>query len=115
MPIIVQRGELYSVNWNPARGSEQAGERPALIIQNDSGNKISPTTIVAACSTAPKKPYPFLVHITRRESGLPEDCTIDLAVIITIDKSRLVRKLGWLSKEKMLEVDAAIKVSLGLQ
>jgi len=115
MANVIKRGELYWVDWNPAKGSEQTGKRPALIIQNDIGNKSSPTTIVAACSAAKEKTYPFLVPVTSKESGLPKDCNINLAVIITIDKSRLLGKAGLLTSQKMLEVDKAIKISLGLQ
>ena len=115
MANVIKRGELYWVDWNPAKGSEQTGKRPALIIQNDIGNNSSPTTIVAACSTAQEKIYPFLVPVTSKESGLPKDCNINLAVIITIDKSRLLGKAGRLTSQKMLEVDKAIKISLGLQ
>lgn len=111
----VRRGEIYWVDWNPSRGSEQTGKRPALIIQNDSGNEHGATTIVASCSTALKKQYPFLVSVTSKESGLPKDCSIDLAMIMTIDKSRLVDKAGELTKQKMVDVDTAIKISLSLQ
>ena len=110
----VKRGEIYWVDWNPARGSEQAGIRPALIIQNDIGNKYSPTTIVASCSTALEKPYPFLVSITAKESGLYEGSQVNLSALLTIDKSRLGDKCGALSKKKMTEVDKAIKISLAL-
>jgi len=114
MPKEIRRGEIYWVDWDPGRGSEQIGKRPALIIQNDIGNKLSPTTIVAACSTAQEKAYPFIVPVTRQESGLPKDCSINLAVILTIDKSRLREKGGELTKQKIVEVDEAIKRSLGL-
>jgi len=114
MPNEIRRGEIYWVDWDPARGSEQAGERPALIIQNDIGNKFSPTTIVASCSTAFEKSYPFLVSITARESGLPKDSKVNLSAIMTIDKSRLRDKCGMLSETKMAEVDKAIKHSLAL-
>jgi len=110
----IRRGEIYWVNWNPGRGSEQGGVRPALVIQNDIGNKYSPTTIVAALTTAVEKPYPFLVRVTAKESGLPRDSTVNLAVILTIDKTRLTRKCGELSEAKMSEVNEAIKASLGI-
>jgi len=110
----IKRGEIYWVDWNPGRGSEQSGLRPALVIQNDIGNKFSPTTIVAALTTAIEKPYPFLVKITAKESGLPKDSTVNLAVILTIDKTRLTSKCGELSEAKMAEVNEAIKASLGL-
>ena len=114
MPEDIKRGEIYWVDWNPGRGSEQSGLRPALVIQNDIGNRYSPTTIVAALTTAVEKQYPFLVKITARESGLPKDSTVNLAAIMTIDKTRLTEKCGELSEAKMNEVSEAIKVSLGL-
>jgi mRNA interferase MazF len=115
MIIECKRGELYLVNWNPGRGSEQAGMRPALVIQNDIGNQHSPTTIVAACSTARAKSYPFIVGITAKESGLARDSTINLSQIMTIDKRRLKEKIGELSPGKMSAVDAAVKNSLGIK
>jgi len=115
MPDEIRRGEIYWVDWNPGRGSEQTGKRPALIIQNDIGNKHSPTTIVAACSAAQQKPYPFIVPVTMKESGLPKNCSINLATIMTIDKSRLREKAGELTEQKMGEVDEAIKQSLSLE
>lgn len=114
MPREIKRGEIYWVDWSPGRGSEQLGVRPALVIQNDIGNKFSPTTIVASCTTAPEKPYPFMVSITAKESGLPKDSKVNLAVIMTIDKSHLGEKCGMLGKEKIAEIDKAIKHSLAL-
>src|SRR4030066_2132396 len=101
MPKEIRRGEIYWIDWNPGRGSEQGGLRPALIIQNDIGNKYSLTTIVAALTTAVEKPYPFLVKVTAKESGLPKDSTVNLAVILTIDKVRLGEKCGGLRETKM--------------
>ena len=114
MPEDIKRCEIYRVNWNPARGSEQSGLRPALVIQNDIGNKFSPTTIVAAVTTAVEKSYPFLVKVTAKESGLLKDSTINLSAIMTINKTRLADKCGELSAAKMSEVSKAIKASLGL-
>lgn len=114
MSESVNRGHIYWVDWNPGRGSEQTGLRPALVIQNDIGNKYSPTTIVAALTTAVEKLFPFLVRVSDKESGLPKDSTVNLAVILTIDKTRLGDKCGELSETKMAEVDEAIKASLGL-
>ena len=110
----VKRGEIYWVNWNPRRGSEQSGVRPALVVQNDIGNRTSPMTIVAALTTAIERPFPFLVRVTKEESGLPKDSSVNLAVILTIDKSRLGDKCGELSVEKMVEVDNATRASLAL-
>jgi mRNA interferase MazF len=114
MPDDIKRGEIYWVDWNPGRGSEQVGLRPALVIQNNTGNEFSPTTIVAALTTAVEKPYPFLVKITAVESGLSRDSMVNLAAIMTVDKRRLSNKAGVLNQTKMNQVDAAIKVSLGL-
>lgn len=114
MPREIKRGQIYWVNWSPARGSEQSGFRPALVIQNDVGNKFSPTTIVAAVTTAAEKAYPFLVNVTAKESGLPKDSTVNLAVIITVDKNRLRDWCGELDEARMNQVNAAIKDSLGL-
>ncbi|RPJ60537.1 MAG: type II toxin-antitoxin system PemK/MazF family toxin [Dehalococcoidia bacterium] len=114
MSFDCKRGEIYLVNFDPARGSEQAGERPAMIIQNDTGNLYSPTTIVAACSTAPNKSYPFMFAITAKESGLEKDSFVNLAQIVTIDKSRLIKKIGLLPASKIIHLNNAIINSLGL-
>ena len=111
----VKRGEIYWVDWGKGKGSEQSCVRPALIIQNDIGNEISPKTIIASLTTVPNKPYPFLVHFKPKESGLPEDSAVDLASILTISKNRLGDKCGQLSKDKMREVNVAICVSLGIE
>jgi mRNA interferase MazF len=111
---MVKRGEIYWVDWGRGKGSEQAGTRPALIIQNDTGNEVSPNTIVASLTTAPNKPYPFLVFFTSKESGLDKNSAVDLASIMTITQTRLGEKCGELSARKMEEVNIAIAVSLGL-
>ena len=110
----IQRGEIYWVDWSPGKGSEQSGLRPALIIQNDTGNRSSPTTIVASISTAPERPYPFIVRFTIAESGLKQDSAVNLSAILTIDQTCLGDKCGELSKEKMAEIDEAIRRSLAL-
>ena len=109
----MKRGEIWLVNFNPGRGSEQRGIRPALIIQNDVGNQYASTTIVAALTTTIKK-YPVTVLIDQVEDGLKERSMVNLAQILTVDKGRLIKKLGQLGEEKMKEVDQATKVSLGL-
>ncbi len=110
---IPKRGEIWTVNFNPGRGSGQKGIRPALVIQNDIGNEYSSTTIVAALTTTRKK-YPITVVIGRGEGGLKENSTINLSQILTVDKSRLLRKVGHIGRNRITEVDAALKVSLGL-
>lgn len=110
-----KRGEVYLVNWNPGRGSEQTGIRPALVIQNDIGNRYSPTTIVSAINTAGSKTYPFMVAIKPKESGLDRDSYVNLSRIMTVSKERLEKRLGELSDKRMLEIDYAIRNSLALQ
>lgn len=108
---VPRRGEVWTVNFNPARGSEQRGLRPALVIQNDVGNEYASTTIVAAITTTIKI-YPVTVPLRRREGGLPQPSMVNLAQVLTVDKSRLRRRLGTLSPERISMVDAAIRVSL---
>lgn len=108
------RGEIWLVNWNPARGSEQKGKRPALVIQNDIGNEKSPTTIVAAISSTVRL-YPINVKIEPHESGLRHPSIVKTSQILTVAKDRLEKKLGRLSEEKMAEVNAAIKLSLDIE
>ena len=111
----IRRGEIYRVDWGKGKGSEQSGIRPALIIQNDDGNKVSPNTIVASITSAPNKPYPFLVEFTPQESGLDKGGVVDLASILTISKTRLGDKCGQLNQAKMAQIDQAIKISLSLK
>lgn len=112
----IKRGEIYWVDWSPGRGHEQLGIRPALVIQNDIGNLNSPTTIVAACSTAQiAEDYPFIVRLTPQESGLKKKCIVNLAHIMTIDKRYLKEKCGVLNRNKMSQVDRAIEASLDLR
>jgi len=106
-----KRGEIWMVNFNPGRGSEQKGIRPALIIQNDIGNRYASTTILSAI-TATLKKYPVTVLLPRGKGGLKENSMVNLAHILTVDKGRLVRKLGSLEEDKIAEVTEAIKISL---
>ena len=112
--VFPRRGEIWLVNFNPARGSEQKGMRPALVIQNDIGNEVSPITIVAAIS-ASVKIYPINVKIVPTESDLNRDSVVKLNQIRTIDKTRLIKRLGKLSPSKMDAVRSALVLSLGLQ
>jgi len=108
-----KRGEVWLVNWNPARGSEQAGRRPALVIQNDIGNEKAPTTIVAAISSSIKA-YPMNVQINPPEGGLNHPSIIKTSQILTISKQRLEKHLGRISRDSLNEVERAIKLSLAL-
>jgi mRNA interferase MazF len=113
MKSFPRRGEVWLVNWNPARGSEQAGRRPALVIQNDIGNEKASTTIVAEISSSVKI-FPMNVKVDPPEGGLGLASIVKTSRILTVDKKRLERRLGQLSSEKMKEVNLAIKLSLDL-
>ena len=112
----IRRGDLFYVNLAPARGSEQSGARPVLVIQNDVGNEVAPTVIVAPLTTKSfSKLYPTNVNIVKGgTAGLREDSTVLLSQIRTIDKSRLERRLGCLPTGLMRQVDRAIRISLAL-
>jgi mRNA interferase MazF len=107
------RGEVWMVDFNPGRGSEQTGMRPAFIIQNDVGNQYASTTIVAAITTTIKR-YPVTVVLDRHEGGLKQPSMVNLAQILTLDKTRLMKKLGAVSQARLAEVNAALLLSLGL-
>ena len=114
MVTAPKRGHIFEVNWNPARGSEQAGVRPALVVQNDIGNSSAPTTIVAAItSKEPRKPYPFMVELT--DAHLPKRSWANCAQLHTIDKTRLGHMMGVASEGVMLRVDEALCHSLQLK
>ncbi len=108
-----KRGEIWLVNFNPGRGSEQKGIRPALILQNDTGNEYAATTIVAAITTTIRV-YPVTVLIKSHTAGLKKDSMVNLAQILTIDKNRLEKKLGSLDKDLMRKIDRSLCVSLDL-
>jgi len=113
MRSFPKRGEVWLVNWNPDRGSKQTGKRPALIVQNDIGNEKASTTIVAAISSSLRL-YPMNVEINPPEGGLDRPSLIKTSEILTVSKERLEKRLGWLSKDTMDDVDKAIKLSLAL-
>ena len=111
----IKRGYLYYADLSPVVGSEQGGVRPVLIIQNDIGNKYSPTVIVAAItSQINKAKLPTHIEISAHEYGLNKDSVILLEQIRTIDKKRLREKIGCLDKNMMLKVDNSLQISLGL-
>lgn len=111
--VLPRRGEVWLVNFNPGRGSEQKGTRPALVLQNDIGNKFAMTTIIAAITTT-IKPYPIAVVCEKGEGGLPQKSMVNLAQLLTIDKKRLLKSLGRISPSKLHEIDQALLRSLGL-
>lgn len=111
----IRRGEIYLVDLSFSTGSEQSGLRPVLVIQNDIGNKYSPTVIVAAITSKEiEESYPIVIKVNEKEGGLDKTSYILLNQIRTIDKKRLRKKLGKLKKETMEKVDIALKISLGL-
>lgn len=113
--VIVKRGDIYYADLSPVVGSEQGGIRPVLIVQNDVGNKYSPTVIVAAItSQINKAKLPTHVEISASEYGLSKDSVILLEQIRTIDKRRLREKIGSSDDEMMKKVNEALKISFGL-
>lgn len=115
MTMQVKRGDIYYANLNPVVGSEQGGHRPVLIIQNDVGNKYSPTVIVAAVtSQISKAKLPTHVEISGKQCNLEKDSVLLFEQVRTIDKRRLKEKVTHLPDETMTKVDDAIRVSLGL-
>jgi len=113
--MSIKRGEIYSADLDPTRGSEQRGHRPVLVIQNDVGNEYAPTTIIAPLTTKDfSKSYPTNVQVQRGVAGLKQDSTVLLSQIRIIDKSRLDQRIGMLPPAIMAKVDAAARVSLSL-
>jgi mRNA interferase MazF len=110
-----RRGEVYLVSFDPTVGSEIRKTRPALILQNDVGNRHSPLTIVAAITSQYEPPlYPTEVLLQAPEGGARKDSVILLNQLRSIDKRRLVRKLGTVSADTMYRVNRALQISLGL-
>jgi mRNA interferase MazF len=109
-----KRGQVFLVNLDPTIGSEIKKTRPAVIIQNDFGNRYAPTTIIAPITTGHTSDYPIEILVMPPEGGLINNSLIKLDQIRAIDKRRLVKFLGCLNPETMDQVDRAIKISLGL-
>ena len=110
----IKRGQIYYADLSPVVGSEQGGVRPVLIIQNDVGNKYSPTVIATAItSQMTKAKLPTHSEVPKGSFGLPKDSVILLEQIRTLDKRRLREKVGELDRDYQLRVDRAILISLG--
>ena len=109
-----KRGEVHLVSFDPALGAEIQKTRPALILQNDVGNLHSPVTIVAAITSNLRRQAPTSVLVKTPEAGLTVDSVVLLNQIRTVDKRRLVRRLGALRAGTVKQVDQAILISLGL-
>lgn len=113
--MIVKRGDVYFADLSPVVGSEQGGVRPVLIIQNDIGNRFSPTVIVAAITAQIQKAkLPTHVEIDAKKYGFERDSVILLEQIRTIDKQRLTDKITHLDEEMMRQVEEALQISLGM-
>ena len=116
MDTSVRRGDIYYADLSPVVGSEQGGVRPVLIIQNNTGNRYSPTVIAAAItSQTGKAKLPTHIELSAERSGLSRDSVVLLEQIRTLDKRRLREKMGRADDAVMEKIDTAIAVSFGLQ
>ena len=114
MEDFYKRGELYYADLSPVVGSEQGGVRPVLVIQNNVGNKYSPTIIVAAITRQINKAkIPTHVELNSKDYGLPKDSVVLLEQLRTLDKRRLKEKIGFVDSLKMKNIDNALLISLG--
>lgn len=113
--MIIKRGDIYYADLSPVVGSEQGGVRPVLIIQNDIGNKYSPTVIATAItSQINKAKMPTHIELEANEYGLTRDSVVLAEQIRTIDKQRLKEKIGHLDEKLMSRVNEALEISFGL-
>ena len=113
--IPVKRGEIYCADLSPVVGSEQGGVRPVLIIQNDIGNRYSPTVIAAAItSQRDKAKLPTHIELSAQSCGLQKDSTVLLEQVRTIDKKRLRERMGEITPETMNSINSAHSISFGL-
>lgn len=111
----IKRGDIYYADLSPVVGSEQGGVRPVLIVQNDVGNRFSPTVIAAAITSQQSKAkLPTHIAIGRTSSGLAKDSVVLLEQVRTIDKKRLIGKMGTVDNSEMQKINEAISVSFGL-
>ncbi len=111
----VKRGDIYYADLSPVVGSEQGGVRPVLIVQNDVGNKYSPTVIAAAITSQhDKSRMPTHINVNGDSCGLSKDSVVLLEQVRTIDKQRLKERMGNLSNNDMNKIDKALYVSFGL-
>lgn len=114
--MTIKRGDIYYADLSPVIGSEQGGIRPVLIVQNDVGNKYSPTVIAAAItSQMGKARLPTHIEIGAKSIGLQKESVVLLEQIRTLDKKRLKEKMGHLSNNQMDKINLAISISFGLQ
>lgn len=113
--MIVKRGDIFYADLSPVVGSEQGGIRPVLVIQNDVGNKYSPTVIVAAItSQINKAKMPTHIELSGDVYGLSKDSVVLMEQIRTIDKKRLKERIGHMDEENTKDIDEALRISFGL-
>lgn len=113
--MLVKRGDIYYADLSPVVGSEQGGVRPVLIVQNDVGNKFSPTVIAAAItSQRDKNNLPTHIEVNAQDCGLAKDSVVLLEQVRTIDKRRLKEKMGALDNNEMGKINHALSISFGL-
>lgn len=114
--MSIKRGEIYYADLSPVVGSEQGGVRPVLIVQNDVGNKHSPTVIAAAITSQREKAkLPTHIELNAQSCGLAKDSVVLLEQIRTIDKKRLKEKMGALDIGSMGKINTALTISFGLR
>lgn len=113
--MTIKRGDIYYADLSPVVGSEQGGVRPVLIVQNDVGNKYSPTVIAAAITSQQgKTSLPTHIEVNANACGLAKDSVVLLEQVRTIDKRRLKEKMGTLPNQDMNKINEAISISMGL-
>ena len=113
--MTIKRGDIYYADLSPVVGSEQGGMRPVLIVQNDVGNKFSPTVIAAAITSQRfKTELPTHIQVDARDCGLSKDSIVLLEQVRTIDKQRLKERMGNLGERDMTRVNRALSVILGI-
>ena len=113
--MVIKRGDMFYADLSPVIGSEQAGIRPILVVQNDVGNKFSPTIIGIAITSRQKVKLPTHIEIEGTKYGLDKDSVILAEQIRTLDKKRLREKVGMLDNETMEKVKRAIEISFGIR
>lgn len=113
--MTIKRGEIYYADLSPVVGSEQGGMRPVLIVQNDVGNKFSPTVIAAAItSQRDKAKLPTHINLPSGATGLAKDSVVLLEQVRTLDKKRLRERMGKIDDPSMSQIDRALSISFGL-
>ena len=113
--MVIKRGDMFYADLSPVIGSEQGGIRPVLVIQNDTGNKYSPTVIVSAItSQLNKNKLPTHIELGMNTTGLAKDSVILCEQVRTVDKRRLKEKITYVTDDKMNEINNAILISFGL-